>query len=227
MCFPLQDLPKPVRANFILNVETDELFITAGLQDRVVQVCDITSFSPRLRHQSLIVSVCPQVYEGLVYMDFSKKLMEEQGYGTQLTQSLIRLTLLSFNIMALLRELRFHGDEQPSSVLAGLPERPQRLRTDPQQRPTALAQWYVLTSHCFLLVPFVAAMLDPSSPSSSSSSVNVIRSGSLSLTRRTSGRRRHEDFCWAHGSSQVNIDQKRTREHILRFCSRRWQWLID
>uniref|UniRef100_A0A671UDZ7 Glucuronokinase with putative uridyl pyrophosphorylase n=1 Tax=Sparus aurata TaxID=8175 RepID=A0A671UDZ7_SPAAU len=52
------DLPKPIRANFILNVETDELFITAGLQDRVVQV-----------------------YEGLVYMDFSKKLMEEQGYG--------------------------------------------------------------------------------------------------------------------------------------------------
>ena len=35
----LQDLPKPVRANFILNVETDELSITAGLQDRVVQVC--------------------------------------------------------------------------------------------------------------------------------------------------------------------------------------------
>ncbi|KAM9318808.1 glucuronokinase with putative uridyl pyrophosphorylase isoform 2-T2 [Pholidichthys leucotaenia] len=52
------DLPKPIRANFILNVETDELFITAGLQDRVVQV-----------------------YEGLVYMDFSKTLMEEQGYG--------------------------------------------------------------------------------------------------------------------------------------------------
>uniref|UniRef100_A0AAR2LY59 Glucuronokinase with putative uridyl pyrophosphorylase n=2 Tax=Pygocentrus nattereri TaxID=42514 RepID=A0AAR2LY59_PYGNA len=52
------DLPKPIRANFILNVETDELFITAGLQDRVVQV-----------------------YEGLVYMDFSKQLMEERGYG--------------------------------------------------------------------------------------------------------------------------------------------------
>ncbi|XP_077064668.1 glucuronokinase with putative uridyl pyrophosphorylase [Siphateles boraxobius] len=52
------DLPKPVRANFILNVETDELFITAGLQDRVVQV-----------------------YEGLVYMDFNKQLMDEQGYG--------------------------------------------------------------------------------------------------------------------------------------------------
>ncbi|CAG06471.1 unnamed protein product [Tetraodon nigroviridis] len=52
------DLPRPIRANFILNVETDELFITAGLQDRVVQV-----------------------YEGLVYMDFSKELMDERGYG--------------------------------------------------------------------------------------------------------------------------------------------------
>ncbi|XP_056330390.1 uncharacterized protein LOC130242336 [Danio aesculapii] len=52
------DLPQPIRANFILNVETDELFITAGLQDRVVQV-----------------------YEGLVYMDFSKQLMDERGYG--------------------------------------------------------------------------------------------------------------------------------------------------
>lgn len=38
--FRLQDLPKPIRANFILNVETDELYITAGLQDRVVQVSD-------------------------------------------------------------------------------------------------------------------------------------------------------------------------------------------
>lgn len=53
------DLPKPIRANFILNVETDELFITAGLQDRVVQV-----------------------YEGLVYMDFNKQLIDERGYGT-------------------------------------------------------------------------------------------------------------------------------------------------
>ncbi|XP_026082085.1 glucuronokinase with putative uridyl pyrophosphorylase [Carassius auratus] len=52
------DLPKPIRANFILNVETDELFITAGLQDRVVQV-----------------------YEGLVYMDFNKQLIDERGYG--------------------------------------------------------------------------------------------------------------------------------------------------
>ncbi|XP_033851451.3 uncharacterized protein LOC117397055 isoform X1 [Acipenser ruthenus] len=52
------DLPKPIRANFVLDVESDELFITAGLQDRVVQV-----------------------YEGLIYMDFSKELMDKHGYG--------------------------------------------------------------------------------------------------------------------------------------------------
>ncbi|XP_017289322.1 glucuronokinase with putative uridyl pyrophosphorylase isoform X2 [Kryptolebias marmoratus] len=62
------DLPKPIRANFILSVETDELFITAGLQDRVVQV-----------------------YEGLVYMDFSKKLMDEQGYGNYVSMDMSNL----------------------------------------------------------------------------------------------------------------------------------------
>lgn len=31
-------MPKPIRANFILSVEKDELYINAGLQDRVVQV---------------------------------------------------------------------------------------------------------------------------------------------------------------------------------------------
>ncbi|XP_041851602.1 glucuronokinase with putative uridyl pyrophosphorylase isoform X1 [Melanotaenia boesemani] len=64
------DLPKPIRANFILNVETDELFITAGLQDRVVQV-----------------------YEGLIYMDFSRKLMEEQGYGDYVSLDMSDLPL--------------------------------------------------------------------------------------------------------------------------------------
>lgn len=53
----LQDLPKPVRANFILNVETDELFITAGLQDRVVQVDNLISTnglsSPTAQHFQL------------------------------------------------------------------------------------------------------------------------------------------------------------------------------
>ncbi|XP_061774725.1 glucuronokinase with putative uridyl pyrophosphorylase [Nerophis ophidion] len=62
------DVPKPIRANFILNVETDELFIAAGLQDRVVQV-----------------------YEGLIYMDFSKKLMEEKGYGNYIPMDMCGL----------------------------------------------------------------------------------------------------------------------------------------
>ncbi|KAK8403266.1 hypothetical protein O3P69_000414 [Scylla paramamosain] len=52
------DIPRPLQPQFILDVEKDELLINAGLQDRVVQV-----------------------YEGLVYMDFSKTVMEQQGHG--------------------------------------------------------------------------------------------------------------------------------------------------
>eukprot|EP00760_Papus_ankaliazontas_P014352 PhM_4_TR16066/c0_g1_i1/m.42066/K16190/GLCAK; glucuronokinase len=44
--------------NLILSVEVEELFIAAGLQDRVVQV-----------------------YEGVVYMNFSKDLMDQMGHG--------------------------------------------------------------------------------------------------------------------------------------------------
>jgi glucuronokinase len=52
------DMPKPLQPNFVLDVEASELFIQAGLQDRVIQV-----------------------YEGLVYMDFSKSLMDSQRHG--------------------------------------------------------------------------------------------------------------------------------------------------
>ncbi len=45
-------------ANLILSVEQDELGITAGLQDRVIQV-----------------------YQGMVFMDFNRQQMEEYGYG--------------------------------------------------------------------------------------------------------------------------------------------------
>lgn len=51
-------IPKPIQANLILSVENNELGIPAGLQDRVIQV-----------------------YEGLVYMDFNKELLDKQGYG--------------------------------------------------------------------------------------------------------------------------------------------------
>jgi len=52
------EVPKPVMANLVLETETRELGVPAGLQDRVIQV-----------------------YEGLVYMDFSREIMQRQGYG--------------------------------------------------------------------------------------------------------------------------------------------------
>ena len=52
------DIPLPVLPNLILVVETKELGINAGLQDRVIQA-----------------------YEGCVYMNFDKPLMEKQGHG--------------------------------------------------------------------------------------------------------------------------------------------------
>lgn len=53
------DIPILERPNLILSVETDELNISAGLQDRVIQV-----------------------YEGAVFMDFDRSLVEAQGHGT-------------------------------------------------------------------------------------------------------------------------------------------------
>jgi len=51
-------IPKPLQANLVLSVETEELGIAAGLQDRVIQA-----------------------YEGCVFMDFDKALMETQHCG--------------------------------------------------------------------------------------------------------------------------------------------------
>lgn len=52
------DVPSEILPTLILSVETKELGITAGLQDRVVQV-----------------------YDNLVYMDFEKEHMEKTGTG--------------------------------------------------------------------------------------------------------------------------------------------------
>lgn len=52
------DIPRHVLPSVVLSVEKDELGINAGLQDRVIQS-----------------------YEGLVYMDFDKALLESRGYG--------------------------------------------------------------------------------------------------------------------------------------------------
>jgi len=51
-------IPKHLLPHFLLSIEEDELQIRAGLQDRVIQV-----------------------YGGTVYMNFSRELMERQGYG--------------------------------------------------------------------------------------------------------------------------------------------------
>lgn len=52
------EIPLPVLPNLVLATEAEELGITAGLQDRVIQC-----------------------YEGCVYMDFDRETMQRQGYG--------------------------------------------------------------------------------------------------------------------------------------------------
>ena len=51
-------IPEPIQPGLVLSVETEELGIGAGLQDRVIQA-----------------------YEGCVFMDFDRDLMEAQGHG--------------------------------------------------------------------------------------------------------------------------------------------------
>jgi glucuronokinase len=51
-------IPLPIQANLVLETETRELGVGAGLQDRVIQA-----------------------YEGVVYMDFAREIMDQQGYG--------------------------------------------------------------------------------------------------------------------------------------------------
>ena len=58
MRFYAVEIPRPIQANLVLETETKELGVAAGLQDRVAQV-----------------------YEGLVYMDFDRGLMESRGFG--------------------------------------------------------------------------------------------------------------------------------------------------
>jgi glucuronokinase len=52
------EIPVAIQANLVLETETRELGVPAGLQDRVIQS-----------------------YEGLVYMDFAKDLLDRRGYG--------------------------------------------------------------------------------------------------------------------------------------------------
>jgi glucuronokinase len=58
MQFHKVEIPLNLLPGLVLSVEKEELGISAGLQDRVIQT-----------------------YEGIVYMDFDKQLLEGRGYG--------------------------------------------------------------------------------------------------------------------------------------------------
>ena len=82
-------IPKYVQANLVLAAEAQELHIPAGLQDRVIQA-----------------------YEGLVYMDFAKEIMQKQGYGNYEPMDPARLPKLYVAYMDDLSEPteKFHND---------------------------------------------------------------------------------------------------------------------
>ncbi len=69
-------IPGPELANLVLSVETQELGIGAGLQDRVAQV-----------------------YEGMVHMDFDRDHMERHGHGiyTQLAPDRLKRLYIAYN----------------------------------------------------------------------------------------------------------------------------------
>jgi glucuronokinase len=92
------EIPKNILPSIILKVETNELGINAGLQDRVIQV-----------------------YEGCVYMDFDKKHLDKDGFGiyepvdTKLLPKLYlayktELSKVSGTVHSNLRELYDKGD---------------------------------------------------------------------------------------------------------------------
>jgi len=70
------EIPKEMLPTLVLRVETEELEIPAGFQDRVVQV-----------------------YGGMVYMDFSKELMNHEGHGRyeEMDPSLLRNVYVAYD----------------------------------------------------------------------------------------------------------------------------------
>lgn len=81
---PLEKLPQ-----LVLTSETEELGITAGLQDRVIQC-----------------------YEGCVYMNFDQKLIEKQGYGhyERLNPTLLPKLYVAYNTQLSKVSGKVHSD---------------------------------------------------------------------------------------------------------------------
>ncbi|MDB4622145.1 GHMP kinase [bacterium] len=89
MKFYKVSIAKPALANLALSVESDELGIGAGLQDRVAQV-----------------------YEGLTFMDFDIDLMESRGFGKyeNLDTSLLKNIYLAYKSDLSEGSELFHND---------------------------------------------------------------------------------------------------------------------
>ncbi|WP_460974224.1 mevalonate kinase family protein [Spirosoma knui] len=83
------EIPKPILPNLVLATETEELGITAGLQDRVIQC-----------------------YEGCVYMNFDQAIMERQGYGQyeQVDPRLLPKLYIAYNTDLGKQSGRVHND---------------------------------------------------------------------------------------------------------------------
>ncbi|MBN2291198.1 MAG: hypothetical protein JXM70_02160 [Pirellulales bacterium] len=86
------EIPQNIQPSFVLSVETEELGIAAGLQDRVAQV-----------------------YEGLIYMDFAKERMHNSdgyqcGVYEPLDPALLPPLYVAYNANVASPTERTHGD---------------------------------------------------------------------------------------------------------------------
>jgi glucuronokinase len=100
-------IPPEIQANVVLETETRELGVPAGLQDRVIQA-----------------------FEGLVYMDFAKELLDARGYGEyqRLDPGLLPNVYLAYRTSLSEGTEVFHSDIR-SRWLRGDPEIIQAMRT--------------------------------------------------------------------------------------------------
>lgn len=101
------DIPLPVQANLALETETKELGVPAGLQDRVIQA-----------------------YEGVVYMDFAKDIMDRQKYGNyeSLDSSLLPNLYVAYRTSLSEGTEVFHNDVR-ARWLAGDPQVVEAMKT--------------------------------------------------------------------------------------------------
>ncbi len=107
------EIDKPILPNLVLSVELDELGIGAGLQDRVIQV-----------------------YEGAVFMDFDRTLIEQRGYGEYEPLDPARLPPLFIAYRPKLAE----GTEVPHNDLRGRFQRGEPKVLEAIDRFASLAQ---------------------------------------------------------------------------------------